>query len=62
MATGGFTILNHHAAQMDVRVSVDDPELDARENILGLLNLLQGGRDGSLERVVFRLLGRCGVR
>ena len=57
VATGGFTILNHHAAQMDVRVSVDDPELDARENILGLLNLLQGGRDGSLERVVFASSG-----
>src|SRR5687768_12604918 len=39
-ATGGFTILNHHAAQIDVRISVTDPARDAQINILGLLNLL----------------------
>ena len=27
LATGGFTVLNHHAAQIDVRVSVDQPAL-----------------------------------
>ena len=57
MAGGGFTVLNHHAAQMDVRVSVQDPELDARINILGLLNLLEGGRQGGLRRVVFASSG-----
>jgi UDP-glucose 4-epimerase len=57
IAGGGFTVLNHHAAQMDVRVSVQDPELDARINILGLLNLLEGGRPGGLRRVVFASSG-----
>jgi UDP-glucose 4-epimerase len=57
LAGQGFTILNHHAAQMDVRVSVQDPALDARTNLLGLLNLLEGGRAGALRRVVFASSG-----
>ena len=57
MASGGFTVLNHHAAQMDVRRSVADPAADARTNILGLLNLLEGGRSGSLRRAVFASSG-----
>ncbi len=57
MASGGFTVLNHHAAQMDVRRSVADPAFDARTNILGLLNLLEGGRAGSLRRAVFASSG-----
>ena len=32
---------SHHAAQMDVRRSVKDPEFDATTNILGTINLLQ---------------------
>jgi UDP-glucose 4-epimerase len=57
LATGGFTVLNHHAAQMDVRVSVRDPVLDARINLLGLLNLLEGARVGGVPRVVFASSG-----
>jgi UDP-glucose 4-epimerase len=53
LASGGFAVLNHHAAQMDVRVSVADPRLDADINIMGLLNLLEGAREGGVERVVF---------
>jgi len=57
LARGGFTVLNHHAAQMDVRVSVTDPMFDADTNIMGLLNLLQGARDGEVEHVVFASSG-----
>ncbi|MBI2402755.1 MAG: NAD-dependent epimerase/dehydratase family protein [Gemmatimonadetes bacterium] len=57
LADGGFTVLNHHAAQMDVRVSVTDPALDARINLLGLLNLLEGARRGGVTRVVFASSG-----
>ncbi len=57
LATGGFTHLNHHAAQIDVRISVSDPLLDARVNILGLLNLLEGARAGKVKRVVFASSG-----
>ncbi len=36
-----FDLVNHHAAQVDVRVSVANPQLDASINLLGLINLLQ---------------------
>ena len=54
---GGFTVLNHHAAQMDVRVSVTDPLFDERVNIAGLINLLEGARRGGVRRVVFASSG-----
>ncbi|HXF95514.1 MAG TPA: NAD-dependent epimerase/dehydratase family protein [Gemmatimonadales bacterium] len=57
LARGGFTILNHHAAQMDVRRSVEDPLFDASVNLLGLLNLLEGARAGGVRRVVFASSG-----
>jgi len=50
-------ILVHHAAQMDVRCSVADPVFDANVNILGLLNLLEAARGGSLRQVVFASTG-----
>ncbi|MGB5531075.1 MAG: NAD-dependent epimerase/dehydratase family protein [Ignavibacteriaceae bacterium] len=36
-----FDVVNHHAAQIDVRKSVNDPIFDANVNILGTINLLQ---------------------
>ena len=39
-----FDLVNHHAAQIDVRVSVRDPREDARTNVTGLLNLLECAR------------------
>ena len=57
VASGKFSVLNHHAAQMDVRVSVSDPQLDARTNLIGLLNLLEGARHGGIEKVVFASSG-----
>lgn len=38
--TEGVEVLVHHAAQMDVRRSTEDPAFDAGINILGTLNLL----------------------
>jgi UDP-glucose 4-epimerase len=57
VASGGFTVLNHQAAQADVRVSVRDPHLDADINLMGLLNLLEGAREGGVARVVFASSG-----
>ncbi len=48
-----FDVVNHHAAQIDVRVSVADPARDARVNVLGLLNLLEGAREVRAERFVY---------
>lgn len=41
---GGFDVVVHHAAQIDVRRSVADPAHDASINILGALNLLEAVR------------------
>lgn len=50
-------VLNHHAAQMDVRRSVDDPAYDARVNILGFLNLLEAARKAGVKKVIFASSG-----
>ena len=49
---GGFDIVNHHAAQIDVRRSVSDPRLDASINIDGVLNLLEAGMRFGIGRFV----------
>jgi UDP-glucose 4-epimerase len=41
---GGFDVVCHLAAQIDVRKSVADPVGDASHNILGTLNLLEAAR------------------
>jgi UDP-glucose 4-epimerase len=50
-------VLNHHAAQMDVRRSVADPVFDAQVNLVGLLNVLEHGRQNGLQRVIFASSG-----
>lgn len=57
IATGGFALVNHHAAQIDVRRSVADPVFDASVNLLGLLNVLQGAQAGGVRRVIFASSG-----
>lgn len=49
--------VNHHAAQMDVRRSVADPLFDARSNVLGLLNLLEGAREAGCRTFVLASSG-----
>ena len=51
--TVGFDLINHHAAQIDVRVSVADPALDARVNVTGLLNILEAARASGTGRIIF---------
>lgn len=52
-----YDVLVHHAAQMDVRQSIDDPRFDADVNIGGLLNLMEAAIEGNLEQVVFASTG-----
>ncbi len=52
-----FDAVNHHAAQMDVRRSVDDPVYDASVNILGVLNLLESCIATGVKKVVFASSG-----
>ena len=48
-----FDLVNHHAAQIDVRVSVADPGKDASINIQGLLNLTESAIEVGTQRFVF---------
>ncbi|HPF60434.1 MAG: NAD-dependent epimerase/dehydratase family protein [Gemmatimonadales bacterium] len=57
LADGGFDVLNHQAAQIDVRVSVEDPATDASINLVGFANLLAGAAKGRVSRVVFASSG-----
>jgi UDP-glucose 4-epimerase len=50
---GRFDLVNHHAAQIDVRLSVAQPRLDASINIDGILNLLECAVETSVRRFVF---------
>jgi UDP-glucose 4-epimerase len=50
-------VLNHHAAQMDVRRSVADPLFDAQVNILGSVNLLECARKHGVKRIVYASTG-----
>lgn len=50
-------ILSHHAAQMDVRRSVSDPLFDARVNILGLINLMEGCKGLRIKKVIYASSG-----
>lgn len=49
----GFDVICHHAAQIDVRVSVLDPAKDASINLLGLLNLTEAAIEVGTQRFVF---------
>ena len=52
-----FDVVNHHAAQMDIRSSVEDPSSDARVNILGTLNLLQSSIKTGVKKFMFASTG-----
>jgi UDP-glucose 4-epimerase len=55
--THAFDVLVHHAAQMDVRRSVADPQFDATVNVGGFLNLMEAGRRNGLKKVIFASTG-----
>ena len=50
-------VVNHHAAQIDVRKSVQDPVFDANVNILGMLNLLEKAVSHQVSRFIFASSG-----
>jgi len=50
-------IVNHHAAQMDVRKSVDDPIYDATVNVLGGLNVMQNCVKHGVQKMIFASTG-----
>ena len=50
---GHFDAIVHLAAQILVSASIRDPYFDADENIMGLVNVLEGARAGGVRRVIF---------
>ncbi len=46
-------VINHHAAQISVPASVEDPCFDADVNVKGLLNILEASRKNGVRKVVF---------
>jgi UDP-glucose 4-epimerase len=48
-----YDVVNHHAAQIDVRVSVLDPGKDASINVQGLLNLTEAAIEVGTGRFVY---------
>jgi len=50
-------VVNHHAAQMDVRRSVADPIFDASVNVLGGLNIFEIARKRGVRKIIFASTG-----
>jgi UDP-glucose 4-epimerase len=46
-------VVDHHAAQIDVRHSVEDPLFDADVNVLGSIKLIELARKFNLERFIY---------
>ena len=50
-------VVFHLAAQIDVRVSVERPDYDARTNVEGTVNVLEAARQAGAQRFVFSSTG-----
>jgi UDP-glucose 4-epimerase len=50
-------VVNHLAAQMDVRRSVADPQFDASVNVLGGLNIFECARKHGVKKIIFSSTG-----
>lgn len=46
-------VVNHHAAQMSVPASVEDPLYDADVNVKGFINVLEAARTNGTKKVIF---------
>jgi len=53
-------VVNHHAAQMDVRRGVREPIFDAQVNILGSLNLIEASVANGVKRFIYAATAGAG--
>lgn len=53
LASEHFDVVDHHAAQMDVRKSTEDPLYDAEVNILGSLNLVMNAVRHGVKKFIY---------
>ena len=47
------SLVNHHAAQIDVRTSISNPQKDAQINIIGAINLLELARKYAVSKLIY---------
>ncbi len=52
-----FDIVNHHAAQANVRVSVEEPDFDATVNILGSINVFESAHKTGVKKLIMASTG-----
>ncbi|MCX7879161.1 MAG: NAD-dependent epimerase/dehydratase family protein [Ignavibacteria bacterium] len=52
-----FDIINHHAAQIDVRISVENPFFDAQTNILASLRIYESAKKSNVKKIIFASSG-----
>lgn len=50
-------LVSHHAAQMSVKASTDDPVNDATSNVLGLIHVLQAAVAHGTQKIIFASSG-----
>ncbi len=50
-------IINHHAAHIQVGYSVENPQFDAQNNILGLLNIMQAAKEAGVKKIIMASTG-----
>ena len=50
-------VVNHHAAQASVAISVQNPVLDASVNVLGMINLLEAAHSAGVRRIIYSSTG-----
>ncbi len=50
-------IINHHAAHIQVGYSVKNPQFDAENNIIGLLNIMEAAKEIPIKKVIMAATG-----
>ncbi len=50
-------VINHHAAHIQVGYSVENPQFDAENNILGVLNIMEAAKDVGVKKVMMASTG-----
>jgi UDP-glucose 4-epimerase len=53
----GVTAVSHHAAQVNVRISVEQPLLDASVNVVGTLELIRACEQAGVRKFLFASSG-----
>lgn len=50
-------VINHHAAHIQVGYSVENPQFDAQNNVIGLLNIMQAAQKAGVSKVIMASTG-----